>query len=70
MVCARAGFDDVVQHTLRHTAASMWISEGMDVFSVSRRLGHASPSFTLSVYAHLMEGQDEALACALDALLA
>lgn len=57
-------------HTLRHTAASMWISAGMDVFSVSRRLGHASPAFTLSVYAHLMEGQDEALAGALDALLA
>ena len=57
-------------HTLRHTAASMWISSGLDVYSVSRRLGHASAAFTLATYAHLMEGQDDAVATALDALLA
>jgi site-specific recombinase XerD len=57
-------------HTLRHSAASLWISAGMDIFSVSRRLGHASAAFTLSTYAHLMEGQDDVLAGALDALLA
>lgn len=42
-------------HDLRHTAASLWISEGADVVYVSRVLGHASPSITLDVYAGLFD---------------
>lgn len=57
-------------HSLRHTAASLWIKAGIDVFVVSRRLGHANPGFTMRVYAHLMPGQQAAAAAALDHLLA
>ena len=40
-------------HTLRHSFASMLIvGLKMDVESVSRQLGHASSSITLSVYTH------------------
>jgi integrase len=42
-------------HDLRHTAASLLIAEGLDVVFVSRQLGHANPSITLSVYAHLFD---------------
>lgn len=42
-------------HDLRHTAASLWISEGSDVVYVSRVLGHSSPSITLDVYADLFD---------------
>lgn len=56
-------------HTLRHTAASQWIRAGADIFSVSRRLGHASASFTMDVYAHLLSGQQTRAAEALDHLL-
>ena len=41
-------------HTLRHTAASQWLRRGADIFTVSRRLGHASASFTMDVYAHML----------------
>lgn len=43
-------------HGFRHAFASMLIEEGRNIVQVSRLLGHASPSFTLTVYAHLMDG--------------
>ncbi len=49
-------------HSFRHTCASMLIADGRNIVQVSRWLGHHSPSFTLDVYAHLMdEGVGEAL---------
>lgn len=57
-------------HTLRHTAASQWLLHGADIFTVSRRLGHASASFTMDTYAHLLKGQQKIAAEALDHLLA
>ena len=31
----------------------------MDILTISRRLGHASPSITLNVYGHLIAGNDD-----------
>jgi integrase len=42
-------------HSFRHTCASMLINDGRNIVQVSRWLGHHSPSFTLDVYAHLMD---------------
>jgi integrase len=39
-------------HSLRHTHASSLIAAGIDVLSISRRLGHGSPAITLGVYGH------------------
>ena len=39
-------------HGLRHSHASALIANGLDVVTVSRRLGHSSPAITLGVYAH------------------
>ena len=41
-------------HTFRHTAASLLIANGRNIVQVQRWLGHHSPAFTLSTYAHLM----------------
>ena len=49
----------VTFHALRHTHASQLIANGMDVVTVSRRLGHGSPAITLSVYSHLWGNADE-----------
>jgi integrase len=46
-------------HALRHTHASLLVSQGMDVVTLSRRLGHASPNITLGVYAHLFSNTDD-----------
>jgi integrase len=56
-------------HALRHTHASTLIRAGVDVLTVSRRLGHSSPSMTLDVYAHLMEGADAAAVKAIEGVL-
>lgn len=49
-------------HSFCHSCASMLIDEGRNIVQVSRSLGHHSPSFTLDVYAHLMDdGVGEAL---------
>lgn len=44
-------------HSLRHTHASHLIAAGLDILTISRRLGHGSPAITLSVYGHLLHRQ-------------
>jgi integrase len=51
----RAGLVDVGFHTLRHTTASLLISQGTPITTVSKILGHASTQMTLDVYGHLYE---------------
>ena len=41
-------------HGLRHFAASHMLSQGADIFEVSRALGHESVSTTADVYGHLV----------------
>lgn len=50
----RAGLRKIRFHDLRHTFASLMIASGVDIVSVSRLLGHASPKITLDVYAHML----------------
>ena len=45
-------------HSLRHTHASTLIASGLDMLTISRRLGHGSASITLNVYGHLMKTDD------------
>jgi integrase len=47
-------------HQLRHFTATQLIAAGVDVRTVSGRLGHADPSITLRVYSHVLEAQDRA----------
>lgn len=65
---ANAGLPHVGLHTLRHTHASMLIKAGEDIVTISHRLGHASPTITLSTYAHLVSTKDGA-AAAIEAVL-
>jgi integrase len=55
-----AGLPHVTLHTLRHTHASQLITSGMDILTVSRRLGHSSAAITLTVYGHLLSSEDRA----------
>ena len=56
-------------HALRHTHASVLIRAGVDILTISRRLGHSKPSVTLDVYGHLIEGADKAAAEAISRVL-
>jgi integrase len=49
-----AGLPWVGFHNLRHTFASRLFHAGRPVTVVSKLLGHASPSFTLNVYVHVV----------------
>lgn len=49
--------------------ASLLISEGMDVVTVSKRLGHAQTSTTLNVYSHVLAKSDERACDTLDDLI-
>jgi integrase len=44
----------------------MLIASGMDVLTISRRLGHASATVTLSVYGHMIAGSDDRAAQIVD----
>lgn len=56
-------------HQLRHFSATQLIAAGVDVRTVSGRLGHADASVTLRVYAHALEAQDRAAAAHLGRIL-
>ena len=60
------GMPEITLHSLRHTHASMLIASGMDILTISRRLGHASPTITLGTYGHLIHGTDDRAAKIID----
>ena len=51
----RYGIKDFHVHKLRHSFASIAITNGADVVSVSQRLGHSDTAVTLKMYAHANE---------------
>ena len=52
-----------------HTQTSLLISEGVDILTVSKRLGHAKVSTTLDIYSHVLAKSDEQASDALDGLI-
>jgi integrase len=68
-VCIARGLPRVSFHALRHTHASVLIRAGVDILTISRRLGHSKPSVTLDVYGHLLGGTDRAAAEAISRLI-
>jgi integrase len=51
-VFVRLGISDASFHTLRHTAASWMVQQGVDLYAVGQILGHKTPRMTQR-YAHL-----------------
>lgn len=56
-------------HTLRHTHATWLLYKGIDIRTVSERLGHAKVATTLELYAHVLPGRDAAAAEAIGEVL-
>jgi integrase len=69
LAMASIGMKGVTLHSLRHTHASMLIASGMDILTISRRLGHSAPTITLGIYGHLIHGTDDKAAQIMDAAL-
>ena len=53
-------------HGLRHSHASLLISNGESIVMVAKRLGHASVEQTLNTYAHLMPNDERKMLKALE----
>ena len=52
----------VTLHGLRHSHASLLIKKGVEITSISKRLGHANSKVTLSVYAHFYKEKEDNIA--------
>jgi integrase len=50
-----AGLPVVTLHELRHSCASFWLAEGVDIKTVSVLLGHTDPRITGQLYLHISE---------------
>lgn len=59
--CTAAEVPMLTFHGLRHLHASLLLAQGVAISVVSRRLGHASPGVTMSVYAHALEHEEGAV---------
>ena len=55
-------------HVLRHSHASHLLHEGVELLTVSERLGHSSVRTTAEIYAHAIRGKDDDAAKVLDAI--
>ena len=67
---ARSGVrEDLRFHDLRHTCATLLLSEGVNAKVVSEMLGHASITITLNIYSHVLPDMQDSAADAMEAAL-
>lgn len=66
---AAVGLEHVDFHDLRHFYASGLIAQGCDVVTVQKALGHAKPTTTLNIYAHLWPTAEDRTRQAADSLM-
>ncbi len=60
LLCRRLGLPKGASlHTLRHTHGSFLLADGVDLATVSERLGHSSVRVTADVYSHALRGRDQ-----------
>lgn len=61
-ITKKYGLEHIRFHDIRHTSASLMISQGVSLKAVSERLGHASINITSDIYTHTFE--NDKLKCA------
>ena len=49
----------ITVHSLRHTYVSILISKGIDIYTISKLVGHKDTTVTLNTYAHLLKDTEE-----------
>ena len=64
----KAGLPPMRFHSLRHTAATILLAEGVNVKVASEMLGHSDVSTTLRVYQHVLPDMQDTAAEAMDRL--
>lgn len=62
----RHGLPKITYHQLRHTNASLLIAAGVDVVTLSGRLGHSDKNVTLNTYSHIIKSKEAQAANRMD----
>jgi integrase len=65
----KSGLRRIRFHDLHHLHVSLLIDNGLDPRSVTDRIGHADPSFTMKKYAHAFEARRRVAAVPMTKLL-
>ena len=68
-VLRAAGLPNIRYHDLRHTAATLLLTQGVDPRTIMETLGHSQISLTLNTYAHAMPALQREAAAKMDAIL-
>lgn len=55
----KSGVKRIRIHDLRHSHASLLLSNGVNIVAVAKRLGHSNITQTLNTYAHIMPKDDD-----------
>src|SRR5215475_1744733 len=53
--CKLAGVKHTSHHGLRHAYATLQYSQGADLVSLSKLLGHVNPTVTPNIYVHVVD---------------
>lgn len=59
--CQKAGVKLIRVHDLRHSHASLLLSQGISIVAVAKRLGHSNTEQTLNTYAHMLPSEESVL---------
>ena len=65
----RAGLPRIRFHDLRHTCATLLLSENVNPKIVQEMLGHANISITMDTYSHVLPSMQEAAVSAMESAL-
>ena len=58
-MCAEAGVPEFNIHALRHPHASNLNEAGVNIYMISKRLGHSSIRTTMDIYGHLIDTEED-----------
>ena len=65
----RVGVPRIRFHDLRHSFATLFLEQGMDIKTVSHMLGHTDAGFTMNTYMHVTDSMQENVANTMENLL-
>lgn len=68
-ILRRAGLPAIRYHDLRHTAATLLLTQGVDPRTIMETLGHSQISLTLNTYAHVVPVLQKKAAAKMDEIL-
>ncbi|MFW7383507.1 tyrosine-type recombinase/integrase [Vagococcus fluvialis] len=58
-ICTKLNISSISFHGLRHTHASVLLFKGVNILSVSKRLGHKDITTTQTIYLHIIKEMEE-----------